>query len=335
MFTTIWVIPILILKIFSFATNFVKYGFCFCECYLCYKKTNSIDYISNRMHKETRDISSFRHLFKYVWPLFIFFILFAAICTFNAVFMFKFENKEANLDKLRLSNDSLSLYSNDFDGYEKYLWIAMSAVALIIPIVVTLILLTFRLNHSYKFSMDEEEIKAGLLSENLFGKLSRFGSLKGLKESFKYCCCKLYLSYQLTKLIISTSLEVFMPFVPIILKALLLIMFVVYSFYVWCLNVCGLYKFLLIWYGQIMLNIFTNLINAMHTFTNCTWFFLISTRKQSNWKSDHDDDWMRNKQATKISVFFNNVLFKNFFNYIEIAFFDMSIILIFKLGKYF
>lgn len=276
------------------------------------------------MHEETRDISSFRQLFKYVWPLFIFFILFIAVCTFNALFMFKFEIKEANLNssKLRLSIDSLKLDSIDLSGIEKYVWAAISGVALIILIVVTLILLTCKLKHSHKFDMEKEQIKAALLSESIFSRFPDLCCCSKISRVFKYI-------FFFGILAISVLIEFITPFLPLILNVILLVLLVVYSFFVWCFNINGLYKFLLIYYAKIMLNIFSNIIIAIRTFTNCNWLYLNSVSKKPNKK------WMSNKAAAKIWVFVRYVLFKNILNCIEIAFFDMSIILCFKLGKYF
>jgi hypothetical protein len=276
------------------------------------------------MHKETRDISSLRQIFKYIWPLFIFFILFAAVCAFNAVFMFLFENKEANLnsDKLRHSIDSLKLNSIDLTGIEKYVWEALSGVALIILIVVTLILLTCKLKHSHKFEMENEHIKAALLSESTFSQFPDLCCCSNVSRVFKYI-------FFFGILAISVLIEIITPFVPLILNVIMLVMLVVYSFYVWCLNINGVYKFLLIYYAKIMLNIFSNIIIAIRTFTNCNWLYLNATSKEPNKK------WMSNKAAAKIWVFVRYVLFKNIFNCIEIAFFDMSLILCFKLGEYF
>ena len=133
-----WLVPNLFMEILSCISNFVKYGFCLCElCVFCCKHENSLEYTTRRMHRETKDISSLRHLFKYLWPLFIFFVLFASICLCNAVIMFKLESRVAipNMENFKFS-------SIDSNGIEKYLWIAFAVVTLLIVIGVSLILLS-------------------------------------------------------------------------------------------------------------------------------------------------------------------------------------------------
>jgi hypothetical protein len=316
-----WLVPYLLVEILSCITDSVKYGFCLCEFYVfCCKREGSIQYISGRMKDEK--ISKLRHLFRYVWSLFIFFGLFISVCICHALIMFKLENRVVtpNIEDVKIS-------SIDFNGIEKYLWIAFAIVSLLVLIVVTLILLLCKgEKFKYKFQLDQEHIKAALLSERPFFKLTDCFDNVNCFHTFedKTCGC--------LRVLTSILIEIIMPLVSIALSILLLALLAVFSFYVWCLNTNQFYKFLLLWYAKITFNIFSNVINAIRNFTNCTWLYLIATKNDKRFNDENP--FMRHKQASKLYVFFKYVLCKNIVNCIEIAFFDMSsIFFIFKFGN--
>lgn len=331
----IFLIPYLILKIISCPINFFKYGFCFCDCCLddCCNKKDSIETVSDHMYKKTEDISSPRKIFKYLWPLFLFFILFSAVCIFNAVFMFKFEDKEAPL-----VIEDFKFNFIDLNGIEKWLWVAFASLVLLILIVVTFILLKCKHKHTHKFSMDKKFIKLGLLSERPFKTPSKKQSKKIQSkdnQSTSICSCLIGVILFIPAVVIFLIflilliLEVLMPFLSLMLNFLLLVMLCVFSIYVWCLDTNGFFKFILLYYAKITVNIFSNIITAIRVFTNCTLFSMTLAKKD-----DDDIDAIKFK-TSKILVFFKYVLFKNIFNCLEIAFFDMSTFLfVLKIGKY-
>lgn len=303
--------PFFLISIFSCIVDCFRYGFCSGDLY-------DTEVTAKKLEEETEDIKNKRQLLKYLYPIIISIILFISFCVFNAVFMFKLENEINTAKDVIVIHDWSAL---NFNGVEKYLWIAFAILAfLALPIIIIIVILLYKMNEPYSFTMEADYIRSALIHE--MNSIKQKDYFKPFDKKDNSCIFFSYLTF-------SILLEISVSVGQLVLKYVLIIQLLSYLYHVWLLNTNWFFKFCLVWYGKITYNILNNLIESFSIYINCTWTCLVQEKIEND---ENDRILMCHKSLSKIKIFFVNVLFKNLFNCIEFAFFDMSSVLIFSFG---